>query len=232
MILNKDLLFIHVPKTGGTSVSYYLMKTLSKPVFYFAPHLKGDEPEGIIHAKCDRHMPLLRAKELGIDAPLVLVVIRNPYDLVVSRYHFLRHVFSAPIITPMHQLALDVDFETFAIEHTHPSQEIYFLCDGELPRHARIVKFEKLDHAITSAARDANDGRTSLAVFPHKGISPHKPWQSCITPAAEEAIYQRNRWVFDNGYYDRRIPKRSSACGDSSDQPPPHPLAEPLGTPI
>jgi hypothetical protein len=44
--------------------------------------------------------------------------------------------------------------------------------------------------------------------FPKLNTSPHDHYSSYITPAAEEAIYLKNRWVFDNGYYDRFDRKR------------------------
>src|SRR5687768_17179154 len=98
MLFSRDLLFIHVPKTGGMVVTEYLLRTLPRPVHYSHPHdpQHGGDP-GIEEIPGSRHETLGEARrilsERGIrvhDLPLIIAVVRNPYDLEVSRYAYLQ----------------------------------------------------------------------------------------------------------------------------------------------
>src|SRR5829696_2234036 len=145
MLFNRDVLFIHVPKTGGMSLTQYLLEALPPPIYYFHPGVDGDKSgNGIVHVDGLRHETLAEAesivREYGYDLykfPLVLAVLRNPYALEVSRYAYLRkgNLWDRG---SNQQLAMNEDFETFTIEsHDHGGAsrplERYFLRDGQFP---------------------------------------------------------------------------------------------------
>ncbi len=100
MIFSKDVLFIHVPKTGGMSTSCYLLDILPRPVYLTHPAevWNDDLPwRGIVQIVGRRHESLMEARDVvarhGFDIhrfPIILATIRNPYDLEVSRYTYLR----------------------------------------------------------------------------------------------------------------------------------------------
>ena len=98
MVFSRDALFIHVHKAGGTSVTHYLLEALPRPVYYVsrARHETGDN-EGLIHIHGHPHQRLAEAREfIGgygfdiADVPLILAVVRNPYDIFVSHYAWQR----------------------------------------------------------------------------------------------------------------------------------------------
>ena len=62
MLFNKDLLFLHVPKTGGTTTQY-LLDALPPPVCYAHP-FPGDEPvpPGVVQVAGTRHESLAEAR--------------------------------------------------------------------------------------------------------------------------------------------------------------------------
>jgi hypothetical protein len=99
MIFSKELLFIHVPKTGGMSIGQYLLATLPRPVYFVRPvHEDSIQETGVVDVVEERHISLLAASNLvsryGFDIrqfPLILAIIRNPYSLEVSRYAYLQH---------------------------------------------------------------------------------------------------------------------------------------------
>ena len=63
MIFCKQLLFIHAPKTGGMSVSEFLLKVLPRPFHYTHPlTVREKEEEGIIHVPGTRHESLVEAR--------------------------------------------------------------------------------------------------------------------------------------------------------------------------
>lgn len=93
MVFSKDVLFIHVHKAGGTSVTSYLLDALERPVRYVSrASVEGDDP-GLIHIHGNPHQRLAEARDFvrthGFaleEFPLILAVVRNPYDIFVSHY--------------------------------------------------------------------------------------------------------------------------------------------------
>src|SRR4051812_45175713 len=99
MIFSKDLLFVHVPKTGGMSIRQYLLDTLPRPVYFVRPfHEEPIRDNGVVDIAVEsRHLSLRAAGQIvsrnGFKLeqfPLILAVIRNPYSLEVSRYAYLQ----------------------------------------------------------------------------------------------------------------------------------------------
>jgi hypothetical protein len=226
VIFCKDLLFIHIPKTGGMSVSQYLLKLLPKPVYYAQPTPDDNiQDKGIVQIPGKRHESLDEARkvvsEYGLeicDFPLILTILRNPYSLEVSRYAYLRagHPWDRG---PNQQLALTADFETFAKEsfyHGGPSKTIesYLLLDGKLPENLEIVKFEELVEGVEKALRRIGI-EAGVADFPWVNRSQHADHRSYYTEGAEEAVYRRYKWVFDHGFYERMDPRQFSGAAET-----------------
>jgi len=98
MVFSEDVLFLHVPKTGGVSVAHYLLRSLRPPLHYVIPgHLGLADRPGYIHIPDTPHRNLERTREFlrnrGIeltDFKAIIAVIRNPYDLAVSNYAYQR----------------------------------------------------------------------------------------------------------------------------------------------
>ncbi len=217
MIFCKDVLFIHVPKTGGISLTKYLLEVLPRPVYYAYPIVEHKPVDnGIVQIPGVRHETLEEAKEVlreyGFDLfkiPLILAVMRNPYSLEVSRYAYLQKGHS---VDKGHnqQLALTRSFETFAIEsndHGGPLRplESYFSLEGKIPRNLSIIKFENLAEGVREALRRVGIEKT--VDLPQINPSRHDHFLSYYTKDAEEAVYRKYKWVFDNGFYERLEPR-------------------------
>jgi hypothetical protein len=69
------MLFVHVPKTGGTSVQFWLQE-----------HAKGQPLKGVKHWSYKNIIN--KHKDLQID--FSFAIVRNPWDLAVSWYFFKR----------------------------------------------------------------------------------------------------------------------------------------------
>jgi hypothetical protein len=98
MVFSEDVLFLHVPKTGGRSVTHFLLRTLKPPIHYVEGGRLGvaDLP-GYVHIPDAPHRNLKQAREFlgerGIELArfkAIIAVIRNPYDRAVSDYFFQR----------------------------------------------------------------------------------------------------------------------------------------------
>jgi hypothetical protein len=217
VLFNKDVLFIHVPKTGGWSLTRHLLVVLPKPVWYVhsEPIPEGIPTEGVVHVRGNGHESLDEADACvqaqgfaAADFPVILAVLRNPYALEVSRYAYALdgHPWDRG---PNQQLAMTHDFETFAIESMHQAGpqrplESYFLLQGALPKNLRLVRFENLAEEATDALRAV--GITGSETVPWVNRSRHGPFLSYYTRDAEQAVYEKYRWVFDHGYYERLGP--------------------------
>lgn len=89
-----NTLFIHIPKTGGTSLEEYLRSKYTETVFSHFPHdnFLSDE---IFAKKSLQHQPYhflhKHRKELNIDFDnniKIISVVRNPYNRIVSDLFF------------------------------------------------------------------------------------------------------------------------------------------------
>lgn len=218
-IFCKDLLFLHVPKTGGTSVSQLLLSVLPRPVYYVHPtsFLKQPEP-GVIHIPAISHHPLDRAETIvrqhGFELarfPVIVAVIRNPYELAVSHYAFLRR----PTAQAAHQselahLACERDFSSFVVEAV-ARRELNFMgrlhdfyhLRSTVPPNLRVVRFEHLAEGIGNVLRDIGVEHDGELLWLNR--STHDDYATYFDRAAEEAVYTKQRWMFDEGYYARMM---------------------------
>lgn len=224
MIFSKDVLFIHVPKTGGVSVTQYLLQVLPRPIYYVHSGT-SISTEGVVRISRDRHATMREARALvrdhGFDLeqfPSILAVIRNPYETAVSWYgHF--QVDSPWRRGWSQEMAMQSDFESFVLAHQarlRPGEliEPFLLLDGSFPPNLHIVRYESLVKGVKAELQRV--GISIDAPFPWENRSQHGPIASYYTPAAEKAVYHLYRWVFDQGYYARMdVPTMQRALVDA-----------------
>lgn len=241
MLFNDELLFLHVPKAAGTSLTSYLIRSLggritsTEPVDRLAP---ADRVSAVARAKLGlrrlrRRVGLLRRPQLRViagtrhetlaeasvvlrslgrrleDFHMIIAVVRNPYDLEVSRYHFFRHGHlgvKGLAREYAEELALAGDFAAFARHAPYhgrlPGQiEDWFEIEGRIPDNMRILRFENLQRELDEAIAPLGRHRSSL---PKLNASAHGPYRDYITRETEEAIYNKYRWPFDREFYPRQ----------------------------
>lgn len=220
MLFSKDVLFIHVPRTGGTSVRLFLSQILPPPVYYTFPTPPlGRQIPGLVWIAGVQHETLVEARDVlrgcGRDLdqfPLILATIRNPYELEVSRYGFYNSGMGLPTDPNVRQ-AFEEDFQAFACQNTEYSGaralEHYYRLDGRVPPNLRIMRFEKLEEDLREALREI--GIESDVEFPHENESTHSAFERYYADSSEQAVYSRNKWVFDSGWYERLHPHNSVA---------------------
>ena len=215
MIFTKDVLFLHVPKTGGSSVSQWLLDVLPGPVYFAHPDHVGEDSSrsGIRRVNGRAHETLQEASEVlpryGIDIrriPLILAGIRNPYALEVSRFFHLRKKRPPNNRGPGPTRALEGGFENIVVnckpEWVIGGQlEPDFLLDGTMPPNLVIVRLENAHEELSSAL--TRIGIATDVPLPWYNESDHEHFSAYYTPPAEEAVYRRHQWVFDNGFYAR-----------------------------
>jgi hypothetical protein len=220
VLLADGILFIHAPKTAGTSVVEFLVrnlpgdKILSMPRGHWAQ--KGAQVvEGKRHEDLAEALHL--AEQLGTPASrlrMILAVIRNPYDLEVSRYAYFQqgHRWDDSVAA---RIARAGDFDRFCREAGYPwgrqtPIENWYTLDGHIPERMRLLRFESLDRELPLIIGP-------LAVQPrpvaHRNVTEHPDWRTYITPVNEPVIYEKYRWLFQ--FYERAFEERTSGGGAS-----------------
>jgi len=218
MIFCEKLLFLHVPKAAGSSLTQVLLERLPRPTYYTHPEdFYEGRDDGVIHLPGGAHETLAEAGEIiasyGFelsDLGVILGVVRNPYALEVSRYFYLRT--ANPYDIGYNQaLALTSDFETFALKSKPHGWlkrpiESYFTLDGEVPPNMRILRMEHLLEDLNAALETV--ALPPVENLPATNTSDHGHFIDYYTPRAEKSVFERYRWLFDQGFYQRIDPKQ------------------------
>ena len=209
MIFNDELLFIHVPKTAGMSVGKALFKSLKGQVYSAVQdgHRKQFYGEKVIPGK--RHQTLATAdtyfananlKHRIADFKFVVSMVRNPYEMEVSRYHYLRkgHEWDRGASA---ELALAGNFPEFVSgSKWWFSFQDYYTVNGVMPDNLHIVRFENFAFTMQRTF-----GRCFRSEFTVKRLnkSHNTKYRRYYTDELESLVYKKYQWIFDKGYYAR-----------------------------
>ena len=223
MIFNKDILFIHVPKTGGTSAEEWLANVLTPPVYwtdrYFnqPPVARKSEPvpPGVTVLPMMRHEPLPVALaamfEQGLDPAqlkAIVAVRRNPYALEVSKYHyFLDYEAKYPRAG---LIDIQSGFGWFLYNHVgfwrgkYTPQE-YYQPPPELADKFLLLDCDQLDAQLPALAGLL--GVDAPPPVPRKNTTKHGRWQDYYNVKLSDIVYEAYKWIFERGWYERFIPE-------------------------
>lgn len=209
MLLNKDILFVHIPKTAGTSIRDILRQVLPKPVLCAEMSFKDI---GIGFA--DKHINLTQCFEVArffgyFNFQKIIAVFRNPYTMEVSLYNHLCREYKNGLRLPSAIAAHNSQsFEDYILNsNTHYEWGSYqqYVTDknGIVPNNLVIIKMEEdLGQALSKVLREVNiswDG-----VLPQLNSHPEEiNCSEMYTSELKEVIYNKHQWVFDNKYYEK-----------------------------
>jgi hypothetical protein len=211
MLVTDEVLFIHAPKTAGMAVTDYLIANLPGQKTLTLPPGHGRRQHGVEIVPGTRHENMHEAIErlarMGRtvdDLRLFLAVIRNPYDLEVSRYHYYRlgHPWDKG---KLQDLAMTGDFDRFCREALYPyigaprPIETYYTLDGHLLPMMRLLRFEYLSLELAAALRPFVTG--DPIPLERVNSTAHAHFSSYINPRNEPAIFEKYRWLFR--FYER-----------------------------
>ena len=218
MVFNDEVLFLHLGKTGGTSVSWLLCNTLQPPVINVVQKgvLKAIKPQGYeFLLEGDRHASLPEAQSIlekyGMelsDFKLILVMVRNPVDLEFSLYRhsrkqkaILRGNASGNIRIKMRIADARGSFEDFALtENTHYKGRLreFLTIKNEIPENLKIVRMEEMHEVLPDLLRPYQKHYKPL---PHRNKS-DEIVSNKLSQRALRNIYRKYQWIYDQGFYD------------------------------
>jgi len=213
MIWNDKILFIHAPKTAGMSMTSLLVASLRGTINVTGPYEKKHRKENTIYWPGKRHESLYDAESVlsYINKSIfsfekIFSVMRNPYDLELSRYTYLRkgHPWDKGIAQ---DIALKGSFQDYLTKAPFfgmnpPRINIYYEINGILPKNLTILKYENLNEDIDFYMRPYLSSNKELG---RENTSEHPKYLDIYNRELEELCYKRHSWFFDKGFYSRIV---------------------------
>ncbi|MFC6634833.1 sulfotransferase domain-containing protein [Microbulbifer taiwanensis] len=212
MLWNKNFLFLHYPKTAGKSLTKVFVNSWERPIKGYLSRGQFNELQD-----CDQNgleLNLGRGHEnmgqaLGImsgdgvsydDLTAIFICMRNPYDLMVSNYHFMRKTFKQNKDNKNFQAAVENSFEDYCSLLSVASPLNWFTIEGKVPEKMELIRFEGLSDNIADLCRKYG---FSMPDIPHLNKSEHTHFSEYVTEKAEEEIYKKFNFFFESGFYSR-----------------------------
>jgi hypothetical protein len=189
IVFNKELLFVHNPKTAGTSLLRYLGSALPGPVYY-----AGVAEIGTNHTSLSRALDYSRAKtgNKSGDFKRIISAIRNPYDREISMYIYFRDVLchsasvskdlNDPEIERIVHKAGQLSFREYLmwLQHEIGTCDIwrsryFYRTENEEPLpNLRVIKVESLESDL-AIALEGVELRSSCEPLPHLNATSRRP---------------------------------------------------------
>jgi hypothetical protein len=198
--------FFHIPKTGGTSVSAFLIEQM---------RARGDAEREVTLKMY--HEPIgNKIEALGkdvFDRSVFITTVRNPYAAVVSLYFWYqrksRERHADLDVYPESDLVARMTFDEYLdwyVANGRPFDH-YLVENGEIPHNVRVIKLEDVDAGLFRVL----NGELGLGIagrVPVFRTTVHEPFMTYLDPNAIRKINSMYRWSFDSFYPDERVGER------------------------
>lgn len=144
-----NVLFIHIPKTGGTAVEYYLSRSYTIPLSNSALYFFDTTFSHVSLQHQTLSTILDHRSRFNIEyTPMIFTVVRNPYTRLISDLSFnklITHTEAACTITNTIKSYLQrfAEDETVLDNHVRP-QHHFLIVDGKIDPSIHILRQETL----------------------------------------------------------------------------------------
>lgn len=211
MIWNDQILFIHAPKTAGMSMTTLLLSALKGIVNITGPYEKKVREGNTVYWPGKRHESLYDAESFLsylnksiYSFEKIFVVMRNPYDMELSRYSYLKkgNAWDKGIAQ---ELAMNGSFRDYLKKAPFfgmnpPRIDIYYSINGLLPSNMVVLKYENLNSDIRLfMTKYLNTDKEPE----RENSSEHPIFLDVYDDELEQLCFQRNKWFFEKGFYSR-----------------------------
>ena len=150
-----ELLFIHIPKTGGTSLENYLKKTYKETLFsgYGNNILPEDDfqKNSLQHQTYSTIYKYRDILEVDFNSNLkVLTIVRDPYDRIISDLFFLVLINRNDTCETVYNIIKDYLYKDCYDNHNIPQYKFITDSNEELIENIKIFKTETLTQDINN----------------------------------------------------------------------------------
>lgn len=212
MLWCDDYLFVHYPKTAGKTLTRFFVQAWPRPIAGYISkgqvHELADcelEKTGIVVGR--GHENLKQSAEIVAEAggdirnmKGIFCCIRNPYDLMVSNYHFMRQTYPANKERNNFIIAHENSFVDFCEKVGVSSPSNWMTLDGVQPDNLQIIRFEQMNDDLN---RFSEKFGFDMPVLGHLNASKRAHYSEYMCERTEKAIAEKFSYWFDKGYYQR-----------------------------
>lgn len=212
MLWCQDYLFVHYPKTAGKTLSRFFVQAWPRPIGGYISRGQVNELADCELEKTDivvgrGHENLRESAEIVAAAggdihrmKGIFCCIRNPYDLMVSNYHFMRQTFAANRERPNFIIANENDFVNYCEKVGVSSPSNWMTIDGKQPDNLQIIRFEQMNDDLNRYSEKFGFDMPTLG---HLNASKRAHYSEYMCERAEQAIAEKFSYWFDEGLYQR-----------------------------
>jgi len=214
ILFNRDLLFVHNPKTAGTSMLHYLGEILPPPV-----HRAGVKEIGTNHPSLPQALDYACAvadRRPG-DFVRIIATVRNPFDREISMYRYFHDVLcrSPTVSRDLNDAAIEgavgmagrLDFSDylawvwrqFGTCDIWRSRCFYRTAQGRAPDNLRVIRTEHIEADLAAAL--AGIAGLKNASFPRLNVSDRTAGEPGFTDHTRSLVAQSYRWMVEDGIY-------------------------------
>ena len=183
---NENILFIHIPKTGGTSIDSYFLKKHNEDVGIDKLIHQFIKYKNVAYQHLQLQVIYNQRDEFNIDFNniQIMTIVRNPYHRIMSELAFLQLVKddTSQEITYKHiqNFIIQHNYGILRDNHIRPQYEMLTL-NGKIPDNIKILRTENLNQMMHDM------GYTDFDLCRHKTLL-SKPYMSYLNKESIELI--------------------------------------------
>lgn len=214
-----NILFVHIPKTGGSSFENYLSQRYTIPLNRSSLFGTGTQGEKSTFQHIVLRDLLRRQKQLGIHPTgmKIIAFVRNPYDRIVSELFYIGAIDQSALPPKVAQSLHDFlnSPRTFD-NHKLPQYEFVVDDQGNINKDVHIVHLESVQEDL--AKLGFNDFKNHDRINKARGANPSIDYSKYLNDDSIQMIhdyYAKDFQLF--GYDKKTIDKNNGKSVNESD---------------
>lgn len=168
-----NLLFIHIPKTGGSSVENFLKLQYKQTLIGIQKKIFDDPKLGKITLQHQVYRTLYKYKEL-LKLPFdnkmrIITIVRNPYDRIISDLYWFNLIKRDSKYTQaqIYSIIKNKYLKKAIDNHSTPQYKYLIDDEGKIPSNITIMRCEDLTNDMKKNGFDEYCGKDTSQSYKH-----------------------------------------------------------------